>query len=429
MVGPWEARIEGSAGGNDAALKMVVSKLRITLDLDQPPPSSGVGAAAAKSAAEATAVPPPPVDLPAFAESIRVEDGELVLKRGELMQTLAWHAELSQVNPGVWRGAIAVTGTGADFSAALTYEEDKRTWRISALALRVDLASWSALVLPEFLPKNETWSGTGVAGLHAELVWTQEGLDGTAALTLRDGRVSSADGKISAEGIEAAIRLVSVARLVSEPAQEIKVESLAAGALKLTDMVGKIDLVSRKRITVQLEARGFGGSLRVEPFAFDPASPDVRLAVEADGIDAQGVLALFPDAPQGHGMLVGRVPLSYENGNLLFGEGHLGLKPGTTGRVQFHNPGLFTQAWPRWLLGFGLLRQIEAGEEVLVVNEMSIVLHPSGAPAWRAGQIRLVGVPADHPRKGPFTFEFNVNAPLEQFMNLGLKQKMQLNLE
>ena len=429
MIGPWEARFEASVVGNETALCVVVPKLRLTLDLGQASPLADSGSSAATPNANPTAIPSPSIELPAIAKSIRVEDGELVVKRGELTQTLAWHGEFSQIGPGLWRGTFGATGAGADLSATVNFEQDKRTWRVPALALRVDLASWGAMVLPEFLPKNETWSCGGTVGLEGTFAWTPDGLDGTAALTLRDGRVNNADGKISAEGIEAAIRLVSLARLVSAPAQPVKVGSLTAGTFKLTNVEAEIELASRERLVVQVAAEGFGGRLRVAPFAFNPGSTDVRLSVEAEGIEAQGVLALFPEAPQGHGTLVGRVPLSYENGNLRFGEGHLGLKPGTTGLVRFHNPGLFTQAWPRWLLGWGLLNAIEAGHEALVVNELSIALHPSGADAWRAAQIRLVGVPADHPGKGPFTFEFNVNAPLEQFMNLGLKQNMRFDFK
>jgi hypothetical protein len=36
-------------------------------------------------------------------------------------------------------------------------------------------------------------------------------------------------------------------------------------------------------------------------------------------------------------------------------------------------------------------------------------------------------VPVDHPKQGPFTFDFNINAPLESFMNLGMKQNMQFD--
>jgi hypothetical protein len=40
-----------------------------------------------------------------------------------------------------------------------------------------------------------------------------------------------------------------------------------------------------------------------------------------------------------------------------------------------------------------------------------------------------VGVPADHPRDGPFTFDFNINAPLETFLNLNLGKKQNMHFE
>jgi hypothetical protein len=148
-----------------------------------------------------------------------------------------------------------------------------------------------------------------------------------------------------------------------------------------------------------------------------------------DEIEAQPVLAMFPAVPQGTGTLVGHVPLSWTDGRLGFGEGRLALKPGTTGRVRFHNPGLFTQAWSAWLPGRKLLGQIEVGKEDLLVSELSIVLHAPGAPDGHAAVVRLVGVPAEHPRQGPYTFDFNINASLEGFINLGMKQNMSFDFK
>jgi len=94
-----------------------------------------------------------------------------------------------------------------------------------------------------------------------------------------------------------------------------------------------------------------------------------------------------------------------------------------------HHPGLFTQAWSAWLPGRKLLGAVEEGREELLVNELNVALHPDGSAAGHSAEIRIMGVPADHPHQGPFTFDFNINAPLESFMNLGLKQNMQFGFQ
>jgi hypothetical protein len=121
--------------------------------------------------------------------------------------------------------------------------------------------------------------------------------------------------------------------------------------------------------------------------------------------------------------------LTYEDGRLGFGEGQLGLKEGTTGRLRFHHPGLFTQAWSAWMPGRKLLGEVEEGREELLVSELNLAVHPDGSPSGHSAEIRLVGVPADHPHQGPFTFDFNINAPLQSFVNLGMKQNLQVGFK
>lgn len=425
MIGPWEAQIEASLSGTDSALRVVVPALRLTVDLDQPLPLEGAGASTAGPAANAAGNPAPSIDFPPIVKSLRVDGGELVLKHGGQTQTVGWRAEFSQVSAGAWRGTFVAMGEGIELNATVTYEAEKRTWKVPALAARIDLARWSALVPPGLWPKNEAWTCTGTANLEAAITWAPDGLEGMAATVLHEGTATSSDGTISAVGIEAAVRLVSLARPASAPDQHITVQTLTAGKVALTNLALGITVFARNRIAVQLAAEAFGGKLRVEPFEFDPAAPNVRLTVVMDGVNAQGVLALFPDAPQGQGTLVGQIPLSYEHGQLGFGEGRLDLRRGTTGRVRFQNPGLFTQAWHWFMPGRKMMSRIETGQEDLLVNELSIAVHPDDSGAEHGAEIRVTGVPADHPKQGPYIFEFYINAPLENFMNLGMKQNLQ----
>jgi hypothetical protein len=290
--------------------------------------------------------------------------------------------------------------------------------------VQVDLAAWSALVLPMFLPKNMEWTCGGIAKLEGAVAWTPGGLDGTMELSVKEGRAGSVDGGISIDGVEGALRLVSLAKLASPPGQRFTARALTAGQVRMTNLVAETTLIAADRMTARIDGQGLGGRLAVEPFEFNPTEIAYSVKVRMEGIEAQPVLAMFPAVPQGTGTLVGQVSLSWTDGRIAFGEGRLDLKAGTTGRVRFHNPGLFTQAWRWWVPGQKLMGRLETGQEELLVSELSIALHPPGSPSGHAAVIRLVGVPAEHLRQGPYTFDFNINAPVEGLINLGMKQNM-----
>ena len=190
VVGPWEAQIEASWSGMDSALRVVVPGLRVTLDLDQPPLLAGSSGGATGSAPDAGATSAPSIDLPPMVKSLRVDGGEFVVKRGGQTQVVNWHAEFSQVSAGVWQGIFAATGEGIALTASVTYEAERRTWRVSQLAAQLDLARWSALVLPGLLPENEAWTCAGSAHLDAAISWTPAGLDGTAEVSIHGGSAS-----------------------------------------------------------------------------------------------------------------------------------------------------------------------------------------------------------------------------------------------
>ncbi|HUL53176.1 MAG TPA: YdbH domain-containing protein [Opitutaceae bacterium] len=249
---------------------------------------------------------------------------------------------------------------------------------------------------------------------------------GAAALHLRDGSLRSPAMGASAEGIAADLVLPDLPKLVSAPNQLVRMAKAQIGAVGLTEGAVDLQLASPELVKINAASVGaFGGRVWADPFQVNPASPALKVVLQMADIAAQEILAIFPDAPQGEGILAGRIPLRYENGQVTFGEGRLALKPGTTGRIRFHNPGLLTQAWSWWMPRRKALKQIESGQEAFLVNEAMIELHPADAPA-QAARVRLVGVPAEHPRDTTLTLDFNINMPLETIVNFGLNSNLHI---
>jgi len=103
----------------------------------------------------------------------------LVVKRGDLTQRWPGTESCRRPGPGLWQGAFVATGTGVEFSATVTYEEDKAdvadpgadaAGRSGCVEAPPDPAEVSA-------ERNKTWSGSGAAVLEAALAWTPEGLE------------------------------------------------------------------------------------------------------------------------------------------------------------------------------------------------------------------------------------------------------------
>ena len=90
VVGPWDARIEGRVDGLETALSVVVAKLRITLNFDHPLPLSAAADSTAGQTRASGGGTIPAIDFPPIVRSLRVEGGELVLKRGSETRTLSW---------------------------------------------------------------------------------------------------------------------------------------------------------------------------------------------------------------------------------------------------------------------------------------------------------------------------------------------------
>jgi hypothetical protein len=251
-------------------------------------------------------------------------------------------------------------------------------------------------------------------------------ITGAAAVHLRDGVLRNDAKGISVEGIAADLNFPELPAPVSAPDQVVRIADAKVGAVELQHGEVTLQIVSQQRVSIkEASVEAFGGRVSAEPFQLDLGPPAVHAVVQMAEIEARKILAIFPDAAQGEGILAGQIPVSYEGSRVAFGEGRLALKPGTTGRIYFHNPGLFTQAWSWWMPKRKLLQQIETGQEAFLVNEATIELHPADAPAQPA-RVRLVGVPADHPRDGPFTFDFNINMPLETIVNFGLNSNLRV---
>lgn len=121
------------------------------------------------------------------------------------------------------------------------------------------------------------------------------------------------------------------------------------GSIKLAEVITGVKITkvetsydyqrSNGRDLLQLEAMQahlLGGKVNIEDFRFNPLQPDINTHVEIDRLDLGAILALEQQRGlSGEGILSGRFPLQYSQGELTVSDGKLeGLAPGGVIRFQ-----------------------------------------------------------------------------------------------
>lgn len=132
-------------------------------------------------------------------------------------------------------------------------------------------------------------SADGRMGASATLEWGPDGLRSTGVLDLALRELQSH----GAEFRDAAARISfdDLAPPSTPPDQTIRIGQINVG-LPFTDGLIAFELYPDGQVAGRLdELRLFGGSIRTEPFAFDPWSPNFRLVLEVAEVDLEQFLA------------------------------------------------------------------------------------------------------------------------------------------
>jgi hypothetical protein len=318
--------------------------------------------------------------------------------------------------------------TGPGFTAKGNTESDlaMESGEFALQGVRLELKPWSDFLFA-LAPAAAGFELDGVVTGDAHGRIGKAAITGTATLCLRDGSLRNPAKGVSAEGIVADLVFPNLPKLISAPHQIISVGKAQIGAVNLQHGEVDLQIASEQLMTVNAASvEAFGGRLSTEPFAVDLAKTDYAVTILADGIEIADVLALFPDSPvKASGKMDGRVPVRFDDTGLHFGQGWAGLKRDQTTSVLFNSAGLLTSRISPKNPAYATLQKIETGRARLKVEEFHVDLHPADAPEGRSAQLRIVGRPEDPGTDlGALTLEININGPLEDLLNWGLKTEI-----
>lgn len=305
-----------------------------------------------------------------------------------------------------WQDGLAVAGTFAVPELALTGDESWTTW-----------APWT---------RGVRFSGRISAS--GTTTWRAGNAASDATVTVRDGAVRETRTGASCEGIAADLKLTTLAPVVSAPAQKLTFTGAKLAGVAFSDGVLDFALLAGGRIKVDdLGVTAFGGRLQSGAFTTAFENPELNALVIATKLQLGDVLRLFPRLPvSASGAVSGAVPLAWRGGRLTIGSGVLDLVAGELGVL--HLPEDFqplTTGRAANTIGYRTLRRVENAILELHFNRLHVETYPSDAPG-QSVRVRFVGAPAGREITAPVSFDFNVNAPLEDFLDWSMKGDISL---
>jgi hypothetical protein len=178
--------------------------------------------------------------------------------------------------------------------------------------------------------------------------WGSEGPAGTLKTLFSRGVLAHPQKEWRIEGIKTDFTLPDLPRLQSAPGQRLEFATASLGGL----------LFGEGRLGLQLEAPGSllieesdiawsSGHLRVYGLRLAPEKDVHEVVLYCDEVRVPAILAQLGVAEvQGEGAVSGRVPLTFRNGELRFGEGFLASTPGRGGFLKVQDPGRLAAAIP-----------------------------------------------------------------------------------
>ena len=180
----------------------------------------------------------------------------------------------------------------------------------------------------------EGWRITGGFDFTADLTLSGTTLTPDARLILRDAAANNLKKDVAFTGIDANLKLDSLAPLSTPPDQRLSAKAGHIGKLEISNVVTIFRVESPQSIALDLAAGTIGkqGRIWVHACRFNPDRPVLQTQAFIEDKEIGEWLELLSDQKvKGEGALYGRLPLrvdSQRDPALTFGKGFLYAKPG-----------------------------------------------------------------------------------------------------
>lgn len=293
-------------------------------------------------------------------------------------------------------------------------------WRV--LQSEIELAEWAGWVVPRYAADFAGVSAAGKLSVTGKGTWKGGALNGSATVSLREGRVDDPTRKVLLEGISVDVEFEDIATWRTAPAQ---VFTWRSGRYDIIPIgVGRIEFqMDAEKISITSALIDvFGGELQVPSLVMSTQSPEFSVQARLEGVAVEQVIFLLPQIlSEARGKLDGHVALRRTSRGIQIGDGRLQLREGETADLRLAvKPGWLTTSLPPVIVkNFPAFQKMERGEVPIRARVLDVTFTPMGDDAGRTARVHVAGGPSDPQMTAPIDTTVNVYGPLEALVNLG----------
>ena len=352
-------------------------------------------------------------------------DGQVFVKVTGHEQPVAFKFVAQPDSSHAWTGALQATGAGLVLNAEASYELKSKRAAFHTTTFAVEMKHWQDVVQQLVVLPLGPWTMEGrftgaINGSYAEKKLAMGG-----RIRFEKGQLKNGDDSIGLSGIESDVEFTDLIHMQSNPGT-LRLRELRTGKLVANDLDSELTFLSAEQIAVnRLTLKILGGTMTAEPFRQQLGKRELDAVVSVDGLDVEKIMAMSKDVPaKASGRVDGRLPIRLDEHGLRLGTGWLQLKKGVYAEMQLSAEGLITSGMSPKSAGYVVMKRVESGLLRLKLGALRLDVRPPDAQRGQTARLHLEGDPVDPSIKAPVILDLNVNGPLEQLLNFGLKDNI-----
>jgi len=267
------------------------------------------------------------------------------------------------MNLGSINGSIRQTPSGFSFEGRhqnklvpdlkLNFSGESRLFNVASTASKIQIkvsrpGDGPEIDLGRFFPGAQGFQMNGRIDLNGDFLMDGRGFSGNLHADLNNGRLLSAQNKMTLDGIRLSVDFPELPRIRSAPDQRIMFDKFSIGDLVAEK--GAVDFQIESARSILVEKMHFlwcEGHVETQSMRLSPGIEDYRVTFYCDRLNLAKVLEQFgAAAAEGRGTVNGRIPLHYANGKVSFDDGFLFSTPGDGGKIRITGSEILTAGIP-----------------------------------------------------------------------------------
>ncbi len=224
-------------------------------------------------------------------------------------------------------------------------------WQSSPATVTVDIPAYTVpddSDLGRWLPAAQGASLSGTVSARATASILDNRLHAELDLTLQDGLVRIPERKMVVAGIDTRLHFPELPRIRSAPAQSLRFDRAAMGAIVVDG--GQFDFQLESPDTLLVEKgrlRWCGGKVDTQALRITAGKRDYQVSLYCQRLGLSQILEQLGSVhARGTGTVNGRIPVSFSNGKIRFDDGFLFSTPGEGGQIRLTGTEVLTRGIP-----------------------------------------------------------------------------------